>query len=145
MASDDEEILRFPPEHGCFGCSSQNAYGLQLTFKRLGGEVYTDYSIADRFHGAPGTAHGGIVATIFDELSCAAIFFQRSRHVVTGELTVRYSHPCPVETPLRFEARIEAEDHARYAVVVASAFRDGVRLATSRGKFFYVERAVSAP
>jgi acyl-coenzyme A thioesterase PaaI-like protein len=141
----DDEILRFPPESGCFGCSSQNDAGLQLTFRRRGEEIQSDYTIPDRFHGAPGNAHGGIVATIFDELSCAAVFFLRSRHVVTGELTVRYAHPCPVETELHFQARIADESHGRYAIVVATAMHEGVRVAMSTGKFFYVERTLSAP
>ena len=141
----NDEILRFPPESGCFGCSADNASGLQMMFRRRGDEIHADYTIADRFHGAPGIAHGGIVAAIFDELSCAAVFFMRSRHVVTGELTVRYAHPCPVETELRFQARIDDESHARYAVVVATATHEDVRVAVSTGKFFYVERPLSAP
>ena len=141
--SGDEEILRFPPESGCFGCSSQNAGGLQLAFKRKGDEIHVDYSIPDRFHGAPAIAHGGIVAAIMDEVSCAAVFFMRSRHVVTGELTVRYAKPCPVETPLLFRARILSESHGRYAVVEAEAERNGVALARSTGKFFYVERTTA--
>ena len=141
----EDEILRFPPESGCFGCSSENTSGLRMTFRRRGDEIYSDYVIPDRFHGAPGVAHGGIVATVFDEISCAAVFFGRARHVVTGELTIRYSHPCPVESELRFEARIEDESHPRYAVVVATATHRGVRVAMSTGKFFYVERSISAP
>ena len=144
MQSAREEILRFPPGSGCFGCSSENATGLQLTFRRRGDEVHADYTIPDRFHGAPGVAHGGIVATIIDEVSCAAVFFLRNRYVVTGELTVRYAKPCPVETPLRFRARIFSDDHSRYAVVQTEVEREGVVLARSSGKFFYSEK-VTAP
>jgi len=144
MQSAGEEILRFPPGSGCFGCSSENSHGLQLTFRRRGDEIHADYTIPDRFHGAPGVAHGGIVATIIDEVSCAAVFFLRNRYVVTGELTVRYAKPCPVEMPLRFRARIFSDDHPRYAVVQTEAERDGVVLARSGGKFFYSER-VTAP
>ena len=144
MESASEEILRFPPGSGCFGCSSENANGLQLTFRRRGDEIHADYTIPDRFHGAPGVSHGGIVATIIDEVSCAAVFFLRNRYVVTGELTVRYAKPCPVETPLRFRARILSDDHPRYAVVQTEAERDGVVLARSSGKFFYSEK-VTAP
>jgi acyl-coenzyme A thioesterase PaaI-like protein len=147
MQEPREEILRFPPESGCFGCSAQNPAGLQLVFKRSGDEIHCDYVIPDRFHGAPGIAHGGIVATITDEVSCAAVFFLRNRHVVTGELAVRYEKPCPVETPLHFRARIlsDSNEHGRFAVVEAQVERDGVLLARSTGKFFYVERGTSAP
>ena len=145
MHGPDEEVLRFPAESGCFGCSASNQAGLQLTFRRREGGIFSGYTIPDRFHGAPGIAHGGIVASIFDELSCAAVFFLKGRHVVTGELGVRYVRPCPVETLLEFHASIVEGTHGRYAVVEARAQKDGVLLARSSGKFFYVERTVSAP
>jgi acyl-coenzyme A thioesterase PaaI-like protein len=145
MRDTGEDILRFPSESGCFGCSSENTAGLQLAFRRRGDEIRSDCVIDDRFHGAPGIAHGGIVATVLDEISCAAVFFMRGRHVVTGEIAVRYEQPCPVDVPLLFRARITDETHAKYAVVVSEAVRDDAVLARSTGKFFYVERATSAP
>jgi acyl-coenzyme A thioesterase PaaI-like protein len=140
-----DELLRFPAESGCFGCSTTNPAGLQLTFRRRGAGISTPYSIPDRFHGAPGIAHGGIVASIFDEISCAAVFFSRGCHVVTGELNVRYHKPCPVESVIEFEAEIVDDSHGRYAVVEARAVKEGELLARSSGKFFYVERSTSAP
>jgi acyl-coenzyme A thioesterase PaaI-like protein len=96
--------------------------------------------VPDRFHGAPGVAHGGIVATILDETSCAAAVFVADRFVVTGELTVRYERPVPVEAPLDVEAEIVGTGHPRYVEIVARIRRDDVVLARSSGKFFYQER-----
>jgi uncharacterized protein (TIGR00369 family) len=140
-----DEVLRFPPESGCFGCSTLNETGLQMSFKRGSAGIRSDYVIADRFHGAPGVAHGGIVASLFDEISCAAVVFLRGRHVVTGELNVRYLKPCPVQRALTFRARIVDEAHAKYAVVEAEVELDRAVVARSTGRFFYVERSVSSP
>lgn len=140
-----EETVSFPPEGGCFGCSSANEAGLQLPFVRRGDVLASLYSIPDRFHGAPGIAHGGIVATIFDEVSCASVFFVKDRYVVTGELSVRYERPCLVETEIEFSARIVDDTHAKYAVVEGTATDDGTVVARSSGKFFYAERQMSAP
>jgi acyl-coenzyme A thioesterase PaaI-like protein len=145
MVEREDEVLRFPAESGCFGCSTSNPTGLQLTFRRDGNAILSPYTIPDRFHGAPGVAHGGIVASIFDEISCAAVFFTRGCHVVTGELNVRYQRPCPVETPIEFHARIVDDRHVRYAIVEAEALQAGVLVARSSGKFFYVDRSTSAP
>ena len=144
-AAKEGEILRFPAESGCFGCSTFNPAGLQLTFRRNADTILCEYEIPDRFHGAPSIAHGGIVATIFDELSCAAVVFLRDRYVVTGELSVRYRLPCPVEKPLRFVARIASETHVKYAEVACEAYFGNEHIAGSTGKFFYVERNISAP
>jgi len=132
--------LTFPDDGGCFGCSPSNESGMRLRFRREGSRVRTDYRIPDRFHGAPGVAHGGIVATILDEVSCAAAVFLADRFVVTGELTVRYASPVPVETPLEVDAEIVAQSHPRFAEIAAHVRRDGRLLARSVGKFFYHER-----
>ena len=129
--------LRFPEDGGCFGCSPSNATGLQLTFRRAGMRVESRSSIPDRFHGAPGVAHGGIVATVLDEVSCAAAVFLLERDVVTGELSVRDHRPVPVETELTLEAGVVSQAHARYAEIEGRVLHDGVVLARSTGKFFY--------
>ena len=137
--------LTFPEDGGCFGCSPANPSGLQVRFRRRGDRVIARYQIADRFHGAPGIAHGGIAATILDEASCAAVVFLADRHVVTGELTVRYEHPCPVETPLDVVASIVDRTHPRYWVVDAEIHHAGTRVARSSGKFFLRDDAPVAP
>jgi acyl-coenzyme A thioesterase PaaI-like protein len=132
--------LAFPEDGGCFGCSPSNAAGLALRFRRDGMRIRAVTRIADRFHGAPGIAHGGIVATLLDETSCAAAVFVGDRFVVTGELVVRYQAPVPVEVPLDLDAEIVGQTHPRYAEIAACVRRDGVVLARSTGKFFYRER-----
>lgn len=140
-----ENVELLFPDGGCFGCSQSNARGLRLRFERRGDTVHATATIADHFHGAPGVAHGGIVATLLDEISCAAVAFLRDRQVVTGELGVRYERPVPVEVALALSARIVDETHARYAIVEGVVERDGERLARSTGKFFYHGRPEAAP
>lgn len=134
-APEDVE-LAFPADGGCFGCSAGNTAGLQLRFRRRGDAIRSSVTVADRFHGAPGITHGGIVATLLDEVSCAAAVFLRDRHVVTGELTVRYVKPCPVETPLELSAAI-AQETSRYLVIDGQVRRGDELLARSTGKFFF--------
>lgn len=132
--------LIFPfGDGGCFGCSPTNPAGLHLHFYRggdEGDEIVSTYTVPDRFHGAPGIAHGGIIATILDEFSCAAAVFLAGSRVVTGELKVRYERPCPVEVELAVKARVTDASHARYLVIEAWVERDGTRLAGSTGRFF---------
>ena len=132
--------LGFPEDGGCFGCSPSNQFGLQLRFQRRGMRVCAHHRIPDRFHGAPGIAHGGIVATLLDEVSCAAAVFLADRFVVTGELVIRYEQPVPVETALDLDAEIVAQTHPRYAEIAARVRHGETVLARSTGKFFYQER-----
>lgn len=137
--------VTFPNDGGCFGCSPTHPSGLNLRFRRRGERVLSRYTIADRFHGAPGVAHGGIVATILDEVSCAAVHLVTDRWVTTGELTVRYERPCPVEQPLDVVAAIVDRTHPRYWVVEAELHRAGERVARSTGKFFLHADEPTAP
>jgi len=145
MPVPEDVEFSFPADGGCFGCSSSNPAGLQLRFRRRGERILSRYAIAERFHGAPGLAHGGIVAAILDEISCAAVNLLTDRWVMTGELTVRYERPCPVEEPLEIVAAISDRSHPRYWVVEAEIHREGARLARSSGKFFLREAAPIAP
>ncbi|HYC54686.1 MAG TPA: PaaI family thioesterase [Candidatus Binatia bacterium] len=146
MSEPHQDELLFPfGDGGCFGCSRSNADGLHLRFFRVGDEVRATYRIPEKFHGAPGIAHGGIVATILDEFSCAAAVFLGEVRVVTGELNVRYEQPCPVEQEIEVAARIASREHPRYLVIEAEV-RQGARLLVrSTGKFFSRPMTEPAP
>ena len=132
------------PDIGCFGCSPTNEHGLRLRFHRRGEEVYALHTVPPAYQGAPGIVHGGILATIIDEVSCATVVALRGTHVVTGELSVRYMRPCPVGAPLEISARVVGE-HPRYLIVEAHVCQDDTVLARSTGKFFPQTRAENAP
>lgn len=132
------------PDVGCFGCSPTNPGGLRLRFFQRGDAVTTTCRIPDRLHGAPAIAHGGIVATILDEVSCMAGLAARGGFFVTGELSVRYDRPCPVETDLTATARI-VETRPRYVIIEAELRHGEHIVARSTGKFFPQERSENAP
>jgi uncharacterized protein (TIGR00369 family) len=136
--ADTEEELRFP-EGQCFGCSRSNPVGLRLRFWKQGEEVLTRHTVAKEHCGAPGVVHGGIVATLVDEVCCAVVAFLKGTYVVTGELTIRYVLPCPVEVGLEVRARI-TEERPRYFVVESEVRQGETLLARSTGRFFPVKR-----
>ena len=144
MTAPEDHHELFFPDLGCFGCSATNPVGLHLRFFRSGDTVYAEHTIPEQYHGAPGITHGGILATIIDEVSCAAAAFLHGTHVVTGELSVRYLRPCPVEVPLVVTARIVGE-HPRYVVIDTEVRHGDALLARSTGRFFPQARAESAP
>lgn len=55
------------------------------------------------FEGAPGRAHGGIVAAAFDDVT-GFVIGRVKEPAFTGELTVRYVAPVPVDEPLEMRA-----------------------------------------
>jgi uncharacterized protein (TIGR00369 family) len=120
----------------CFGCGPHHPMGLRVRCFKTDDGVVSPIIIPERFTGPPGAAHGGIVAGYLDEVLAAAAVRHSSRAYVTGELTVRYVKPVPVETPLLGRARV-VRDHGKYVDIEGTIEEYGSRtaLALARGRF----------
>ena len=138
----EEQRLTALPEglfHHCFGCGPAHPQGLRVRCFRTETGVVSPIVIARQFAGPPATAHGGIVATYMDEVLAGAAAQASGRVAVTGELTIRYVQPAPLETPLLGRAQAVAE-HGRYIDVEGRLEEFGSErlLATARGRFVFV-------
>ncbi|HUB08572.1 MAG TPA: PaaI family thioesterase [Myxococcales bacterium] len=100
--SDDYEI---PVAKRCFGCGTENEQGLGLKPRREAGAVWAVYHPKPHHRGFSRALHGGLVAALFDEITCMAAATEVMALVATVELTVRYLKPVPMDQPLRIEAR----------------------------------------
>ena len=57
------------PGYGCFGCSPNNEQGLRMSFAEEGEEIICSWEPDPRFAGYGGIIHGGIQATLHDEIA----------------------------------------------------------------------------
>ncbi len=132
--------------HRCFGCGPGHPTGLHIRCFKTDGGVVSPILVERRWEGPPGAAHGGIVAAYLDEILAGAVVRATGRVAVTGELTVRYVRPVPLETPLVGSARVVAA-HGRYADVEGRIERldTAEALATGRGRFFFVVMRAASP
>lgn len=121
----------------CFGCGGDNPAGLRLEFSETDAGVEVDYAVPRALQGAPGIAHGGILATVMDEALCMTAYAKLGTPVVTGELTVRYLKPVPVETPIVARGQI-VEDRGRSVFIEGGVFlsSSGEQLVRASGRFF---------
>jgi acyl-coenzyme A thioesterase PaaI-like protein len=76
----------------CLGCGPDNPHGHQLQARRAGDHIVAEHVFDTRHVGAPGIAHGGAVATVFDDLLGFALYLV-GEPAVTRRLTVNYSRP----------------------------------------------------
>lgn len=88
--------------HHCFACGELNEHGLHLVLHTDEGRCWTDLSLDPRFQGWDGIAHGGIVATILDEVMAWALI-DRDAWGVTAKMDVAFRRPVPLGTPIRGE------------------------------------------
>ncbi|MEX1071421.1 MAG: PaaI family thioesterase [Anaerolineales bacterium] len=94
--------LKLPNSKNCFACGLENPDGLKLEmYADQQGGVVCDYTIPKKFEGYPGIAHGGIVASLLDEvISRVYMVGDHNRFMYTAKLTSRFRKHVPVEEPL---------------------------------------------
>jgi acyl-coenzyme A thioesterase PaaI-like protein len=85
----------------CRSCRALRRCRLGIRHETLAadGSVRSDVSCPTDQEGGPDVAHGGWTAGVLDEMSGHAVLL-RNEFAVTGELTVRFVKPIPVERPL---------------------------------------------
>lgn len=113
-------------DNGCLVCGSDNPIGLQTrprTDPETAGAELT-VAIPQRFQGWSGIVHGGILATLLDEVSIYACMAQGG-HFVTAGINIRYLKPVPVDRELVVRAEV-IESRRRKRSVRARLELDGV-------------------
>ena len=95
------------------------------------------------FEGAPGRAHGGIVAAAFDDVT-GFVIGKLQEPAFTGELTVRYLAPVPVDETLEIRARLDGRE--RRKLFISAEMRTGARavVATCRAIYITVDPSLFA-
>jgi acyl-coenzyme A thioesterase PaaI-like protein len=123
----------------CFVSGPWNPLGIAMQVRRDGDAAVATVSLGAAFEGAPGRSHGGIVAAIFDDV----LGYLLSLHHVpafTGELSVRYLAPTPLERPITFRAELVGREGRKLATR-ADAHAGGERIATATATFIAVDPA----
>ncbi|MFI6496584.1 PaaI family thioesterase [Nonomuraea typhae] len=88
----------------CFGCGADHPTGLHLIAGTPGGAtVEAEFTVGAAHQGAPGLAHGGVLAAAMDEIIGMSIWLFRKPYV-TARLETDYLRPVPVGTTLHLRA-----------------------------------------
>lgn len=129
----------------CFACGSKNPMGLHLSFYREGGYMCTRVQPSLHWQGFEGVVHGGLQATIMDDLMSNYLQNVHSVWGTTAELSLRYRKPVPVDRELVFKATLKQGRGKVWEVEGFCMLADdgsGQKLTTGVGRFFLVPKAV---
>ena len=113
-----------------------NPMSIAATYEHDGEEVVARVILGPAFEGAPGRAHGGIVAALFDE-TMGAVLPAIGTLAYTGSLTINYRAPTPIGEQLEFRARV-VERTGRRLMLEATGVVGGTRFADAEGVFIEV-------
>jgi len=100
-------------ESNCFVCDPRNAAGLRIPFDHDvdAKSVLAEFTLDDRFSGAPRFVHGGLVLAILDEAMAWATIAVGGKFAVTRDTSTTFEHPVYVGRRYRVEAFVdEASD-----------------------------------
>jgi len=129
----------FTDNRRCFVCGEKNLDGLRLVLRMDKGEgrAAADVVFPERFQGWEGIVHGGLLATVLDEVMIYAAGSNGLR-CITGEITVRYVKPARTGEPYRLTGRVTG--HRGRIVLAESELLggDGEVFARATGKLFRV-------
>jgi acyl-coenzyme A thioesterase PaaI-like protein len=127
------------PDTTCFGCGPANLKGLGLkSYPGPDGLVVASFQAWPEHDNGLGYLNGGIIGTLLDCHSAAAIMLEADRRgwlpggpgqmaYVTAGMDVRYLRPSPLHEPAQLHGSIEQADHGAITAHVELLWQDKVR------------------
>lgn len=124
-------------EYHCFGCSPHNTNGLHLDFWEDGDELIAYIKPNKNMEGYHNVIHGGIQATLHDEVAAWYVYAKCGTSGVTAELKVTYRKPALMDLgDLILKGRL-IEKNRRFAVLHTQLLTsDNVLLSEATVKYF---------
>jgi len=113
-------LLPLDDDAMCFCCGPMNPIGLKLEFEETPeGRMRTVWTPKKEHQGFKDVVHGGLVATVLDEVMVRLLYL-RGIHAVTAGMETRLRRPLRWGTAYRFEGWI-VQDRGRAVITEANA------------------------
>jgi uncharacterized protein (TIGR00369 family) len=133
IVADDGRRYAFA-DHNCFACGRANPIGMRLHIVLGDGSARTSWTPGDDFVGWSDKVHGGIIATLLDEVMAWAPSSFDS-WAVTAEMNVRFRSPALPGERLDAEGSVVKRRRRIYEVVGEVLGADGRVIAEGRGRY----------
>lgn len=137
-------MRELPHTTSCFVCGEANPSGLNLRFETDGTTVRTRFAPTPEHIGFRGVTHGGILATVIDEIMVWACAVATRRFAFCAELTTRFHRNAVPETELIATSKLT--ENRRNKIFTAEAeIRDGNDrlIASGTGKYRPIVNAMT--
>src|SRR5947209_8662316 len=106
-------MRELPHTHSCFVCGESNPVGFKLRSETDGRIVRAHFVFRPEHVGFKQTVHGGLTATILDEIMTWACAVQTKRFAYCAELSLRYLQPVRPHEPMLATAELIANRRGR--------------------------------
>jgi acyl-coenzyme A thioesterase PaaI-like protein len=124
----------------CFGCGPDHPHGFRLVFSREDDEVVTTFTPGVHHQGPPGIMHGGLVATLADEVAAWSVIALLSKFGFTGSFGGKLHKPVRIGRPVVARGRI-SKGGTRVVESAVRLTQDDVEVFTGDFRFVLLDRA----
>lgn len=121
-------------DNHCFCCGPLNPDGMHLSFFRRGEALCCEWQPEARFVGFAQVLHGGIQASLLDEVSVWAVAVFHGRMAATASFSLEYVLPVKMTMKLMAVARVVRVDGDDYHVEAELQGEDGRARTTSQAR-----------
>lgn len=126
-----------PHTRSCFVCGEANPLGLKLRFETDGKLVRANFTPRPEHIGFKGVVHGGLIATVLDEIMVWACAVPTRQFAFCAEMKVRYLNPMPPGVAVQLTGELTSNRKGRIfeANGMAQDAGSGLRFAEATGKY----------
>lgn len=123
--------------YNCFACAPTNPYGLKMEFYEDGDDIVSFWNPGKNYQGWLDTLHGGIQATLLDEIGGWIIARKFQTSGMTTNLNVKYKKPVPTGDGIVIEVRARVKDVKRMFVFIEAAISYNGEICSSAEMTYY--------
>jgi len=122
--------------YNCFGCAQNNENGLQLTFVEDGDEIISNRVPKPFFQGYMNVLHGGIQATLMDEIASWTVYIKVKNPGLTSRAEIKFRKTIYIDRgPLQLRAKL-IQQRKNLADIGVKIF-DATSQVCAEGKFTF--------
>jgi uncharacterized protein (TIGR00369 family) len=133
--ADIVDLLRAQTGRMCFACGPDNPIGIHLGDPKVDGtDITATFRPRHEYQGTSGSLHGGIAATVVDEIMVWAAILQERVLCVTGRMDIRYRKPLANDGEYLARARVDRRSGRRLEVS-AEIEADGATAVSGSGLY----------
>ena len=123
--------------YNCFACAPTNPCGLKMEFYEDGEEIVSLWTPGSNYQGWLDTLHGGIQATLLDELGGWIIARKFQTSGMTTSLNMKYKKPIPTGENITLEIRGRVKEVKRMFVFIEAEIKYDGEVRSSAEMTYY--------
>jgi len=128
-------------QYNCFGCSPTNPMGLKMEFYEDGEELVSTWTPGSNYAGFHDILHGGIQATMMDEIASWVVFMKLDTAGVTYRMETRFRKPVRISKgSITLRAKLVLQKRSIATIEVNLFDGDGKTCSESKVDYFTLPR-----